>query len=64
MNFFSDPKASKNSQNTAMKRNIEMFGEENVIPPSECEGWKTKKRKFTTDKNIVIERLVCDNPRI
>ena len=59
-----DPKDKKNTQNTQLKRNIEMFGEENVIPPSECEGWKTKKRKFTTDKNIVIERLVCDNPRI
>ena len=60
-----DPKDKKNTQNTQMKRNIEMFGEENVIPPSECEGWKTKKKmKFTTDKNTVIERLVCDKPRI
>ena len=58
-----DPKDKKNTQNTAMKRNIEIFGEENVIPPAECEGWKTKK-KFKTDKGIVIERLVCDKPRV
>ena len=59
-----DPKDKKNTQNTSMKRNIEIFGEENVIPPSECEGWRTKKRKFTTDKGTVIERSICDNPRV
>ena len=58
-----DPKDKKNTQNTAMKRNIEIFGEDNVIPPSECEG-ETKKMKFTTDKGTVIERAVCDNPRV
>ena len=58
-----DPKDKKNTQNTQMKRNIEIFGEENVIPPSECEG-SPKKMKFTTDKGTVIERTVCDNPRI
>ena len=58
-----DPKDKKNTQNTQMKRNIEIFGEQNVIPPSECEG-SPKKMKFTTDKGTVIERTVCDNPRI
>ena len=58
-----DPKDKKNTQNTAMKRNIEIFGEQNVIPPADCEGWKTKK-KFKTDKGTVIERLVCDKPRV
>ena len=58
-----DAKDKKNTQNTQMKRNIEIFGEENVIPPSECEG-SPKKMKFTTDKGTVIERTVCDNPRI
>ena len=58
-----DPKDKKNTQNTQMKRNIEIFGEENVIPPSECEG-SPKKMKFTTDKGTVIERTFCGNPRI
>ena len=58
-----DPKASKNTRSTAMKRNIEMFGADNVIPPSECEG-SPKKMKFTTDEGSVIERDVRDNSRV
>ena len=58
-----DPKDKKNTQNTQMKRNIEIFGEDNVIPPAECEG-EPKKMKFTTDKGTTIERTVCDNPRV
>jgi len=59
------PGLSNNTKKQGLKRNIEVFGSENVIESAaDCEGGQiVKNKKIKTSKGTVLTRDVCEENR-